>query len=115
MALSTSMAAGAGAGGAGLTLNPGMNFGANALAAPQAFSSFEPPPTAGPQADMGTGGRGAGGAYDLRSWEKEDLPEEDHHACLGMDVGTSSIKVRTWIRLSFVMCTSSQDDTGKEV
>ncbi|CAM9918385.1 unnamed protein product [Ascophyllum nodosum] len=98
MALSTSMAAGAGAGGAGLTLNPGMNFGANALAAPQAFSSFEPPPTAGPQADMGTGGRGAGGAYDLRSWEKEDLPEEDHHACLGMDVGTSSIKACLYLR-----------------
>lgn len=96
MALSTSMAAGAGPGGAAMTVNPGVSFGANAMAAPQTFSRYEPPPNSAPQqTDPGTGGsRGAGGAYDLRAWAKEDLPEEDDHACLGMDVGTSSIKVR---------------------
>ena len=96
MALSASMSAGVGAGGAAMTVNPGVSFGANAMAAPQTFSRYEPPPNSAPQQmDQGTGGsRGAGGAYDLRAWEKEDLPEEDDHACLGMDVGTSSIKVR---------------------
>lgn len=90
------MSAGVGAGGAAMTVNPGVSFGANAMAAPQTFSRYEPPPNSAPQQmDQGTGGsRGAGGAYDLRAWEKEDLPEEDGHACLGMDVGTSSIKVR---------------------
>lgn len=85
-----------GAGGAAMTVNPGVSFGANAMAAPQTFSRYEPPPNSTPQqTEQGTGGsRGAGGAYDLRAWEKDDLPEEDSHACLGMDVGTSSIKVR---------------------
>lgn len=93
MALSASTAGA----GAGMAMTPGMAFGGNAMAAPQAFSSFEPPPSAGPPpgaAGMGTGGgQGAGGAYDLRAWEKEDGPNEDLHACLGIDVGTSTIKV----------------------
>lgn len=96
MALSAG-AAGAGA-GAAMAMNPGMSFGGNAMAAPQTFSSFEPPPSAGPPpgaASMGTGGgQGAGGAYDLRAWENRGGPDEDLHACLGIDVGTSSIKVR---------------------
>lgn len=89
------MALSAGTAGA-VAMAPGMAFGGNAMAAPQAFSSFEPPPSAGPPpGGMGTGGgQGAGGAYDLRAWEKEDGPNEDLHACLGIDVGTSTIKVR---------------------
>lgn len=87
--------AGAGAGGAGLAMNPGMAFGTNAMAAPAAFSTFEPPPSAPPGAGAGAaaGRSGAGGAYDLRAWEKEEGPREDMDACLGVDIGTSSIKV----------------------
>lgn len=93
MALSTGMA-GAG-GGAAMAMNPGMALGGNAMAAPQVFSSFEPPPSAGPPpgADAAAPGR-VGGAYDLRSWEKQGEPDEDLHACLGVDVGSSSIKVK---------------------
>lgn len=98
MALSASMA-GAGAGGTAMTMNPGMAFGGNVMAAPATFSTFEPPPTA-PGAGAGAGAAGAGagrggggGAYDLRSWEKEEEPDESMFACLGIDVGTSSIKV----------------------
>lgn len=93
MALSASMA-GAG-GGTAMAMNPGMALGGNAMAAPQVFSSFEPPPTAGPPpgaADTGAGS-GAGGAFDLRAWEKKAELDEDLHACLGVDIGTSSIKV----------------------
>lgn len=81
--------------GTAMALNPGMSFSGNAMAAPQAFSSFEPPPNAGaPPGTAGTAtGGGASGAYDLRAWEKKDEPDEDWHACLGIDVGTSSIKV----------------------
>lgn len=92
MALSANMA-GAGAGNAMAMTPGGMGFGANAMAAPQAFSSFEPPPTAGPGPSNAGGPGGAGGAYDLRAWEKKDEPDEDMHACLGVDVGTSNIKV----------------------
>lgn len=93
MALSTGMA-GAG-GGAAMAMNPGMALGGNAVAAPQVFSSFEPPPSAGPPpgADAAAPGR-AGGAYDLRAWEKKGEPDEDLHACLGVDVGSSTIKVK---------------------
>lgn len=92
--------AGAGAGGAGMAMTAGVAFGGNAMAAPATFSTFEPPPT-GPGAGAGAGAAGAaagrgggGGAYDLRAWEKEEYLDEDVHACLGLDVGTLSIKVR---------------------
>ncbi|CAN0051001.1 unnamed protein product [Pylaiella littoralis] len=101
MALSGSMA-GAGAGGTAMTMNPGMAFGGNVMAAPATFSTFEPPPTA-PGAGAGAAGAGAGrggggGAYDLRSWEKEEEPDESVFACLGIDVGTSSIKACVYLK-----------------
>lgn len=86
--------AGAG-GGAAMAMNPGMALGGNAMAAPQVFSSFEPPPSAGPPPGAASAAPGgAGGAYDLRAWEKKGEPDEDLHACLGVDVGSSSIKVK---------------------
>ena len=60
---------------------------------PQVFSSFEPPAGPTPGAAAAAAG-GAGGAYDLRAWEKKGEPDEDLHACLGVDVGSSSIKVK---------------------
>lgn len=95
MALSANMAA-AGAGGTGIAVTGGMAFGGNAMATPQTFSSsFRPPPSGhgGPN-DSCCGGGGGGGAYDLRALEREEEPEEDLHACLGVDIGTSTIKVR---------------------
>lgn len=92
MALS---AGAAGAGGAGMVMAPGVAFGGNAMANPANFKPFEPPPTAscagGSCCPPGKGD--GGGAYDLRGWEKEEEPNEDMHACLGVDVGTSSVKV----------------------
>lgn len=113
----------AGAAGAGaMAINPGTAFGGNAMAAPQAFSSFEPPPSAGPQPGANTGsggGAGAGGAYDLRAWENKGGTYEDMHACLGIDVGTATIKARRcgYIRLdqklhvynSIILCFSPND------
>lgn len=96
MAMSTSMAGAGAAGGAGMAMSPGLAFGGNAMAAPATFSTFEPPPSApGAGASSAAAGRGggAGGAYDLRAWEKEQEVQEDMGACLGVDIGTSSIKV----------------------
>lgn len=93
MALST--AGMAGAGGGGMAINPTTAFGENAMMAPQAFPRFEPPPASAGAGDSGaTGGTGAGGAYDLKAWEKAEGPNEDMHACLGVDVSTSTIKVK---------------------
>lgn len=94
MALSANMA-GAGAGGAGMAMTGGMAFQGNAVGTPATFSSsFRPPPSGhGGPGDTCCGG-GGGGAYDLRALEREEEPQEDLHACLGVDVGTSSIKVR---------------------
>ncbi len=78
-----------------MAMAPGMAFGGNAMANPANFKPFEPPPTsscAGGSCCAPGKGDG-GGAYDLRGWEKEEGPDEDMHACLGVDVGTSSIKV----------------------
>ena len=86
--------AGAGAGGAGMAVTGGMAFGGNAMATPQTFSSsFRPPSGHGGPNDSCCGGGGGGGAYDLRALEREEDPDEDMHACLGVDVGTSTIKV----------------------
>lgn len=97
MALSANMA-GASAGGTAMTMNSGMAFGGSAMATPTTFSSsFSGAGGArhapGPGGDSCCGGGGGGGAYDLKSWEKQEEPDEDTHACLGVDVGTSSIKV----------------------
>eukprot|EP00903_Cladosiphon_okamuranus_P011185 g10554.t1 len=99
MALSANMA-GAGAGGAGVVVSGGMAFGGSAMATPQTFSSsFRPPPSGhgGPN-DSCCGGGGGGGAYDLRALEREEEPEEDLHACLGVDVGASSIKACLYLK-----------------
>eukprot|EP00752_Nemacystus_decipiens_P003644 g3358.t1 len=99
MALSANMA-GAGTGGAGMAMTGGMAFGGNAMATPQTFSSsFRPPPSGhgGPN-DSCCGGGGGGGAYDLRALEREEEPEEDMHACLGVDVGTSTIKACLYLK-----------------
>lgn len=89
--------AGAGAGSAGMAMTGGMAFGGNAMGTPATFSSgFQPPPSGhahGGPGDTCCGG-GGGGAYDLRALQKEEEPVEDMHACLGVDVGTSTIKVR---------------------
>lgn len=86
--------AGAGAGGAGMAMTGNMAFGGNAMATPQTFSSsFRPPSGHGGPNDTCCGGGGGGGAYDLRALEREEEPDEDTHACLGVDVGTSTIKV----------------------
>lgn len=93
MALSTGMAT---TGGAAVALNPGTALGGNALAAQQTFNSFGPPPSMGPTPDAteaSHGGGRAGGAYDMRSWEQGGDVYEDLLACLGVDVGTSTIKV----------------------
>lgn len=92
MAMSAGMA-GAGAGASMMSMQP---LGGHLHGPPQPFLRVDPPP-GGPQ-EAATGGAsagrpGAGGAYDLRSWEKDLGQEEDLHACLGVDVGTSNIKV----------------------
>lgn len=99
MALSANMA-GAGAGGAGMAMTGGMAFSGSAMATP---ATFRPPPSSGHGGPNDTccGGGGGGGAYDLRALEREEEPEEDLHACLGVDVGTSSIKVRLVCRQHF--------------
>lgn len=94
MALST--AGMAGAAGGGMTVNPGTAFGGNALATPQTFSGFEPPPGPGAApggSAAGGGGGGAGGAFDLKGWDRGQGEYEDMHACLGVDVSTCTIKV----------------------
>lgn len=82
-----------------MAINPGTAFGGNALATPQPFSSYQPPPSGPNPGAAGTGekGGGAGGAYDMHSWERKHEVYEDLGACLGVDVGTTTIKVRVYV------------------
>ncbi|CAN0215799.1 unnamed protein product [Ectocarpus sp. 6 AP-2014] len=102
MSLSTAGVAGGiapGGGGAGMAMGPGMAFGGTGMGTP---STFRPPPSA-PRGggDSCCGGGGGGGGYDLRAAaceaEEEEL-DEDTHTCLGVDVGTSSIKACLYLK-----------------
>lgn len=109
--------AGAGAGGAGMAMAPGMAFGGNAMATPATFTI---PPGGHGGAGHNHGGPGdsccgggGGGAYDLRALEREEEPTEDLHACLGVDVGTSSIKVGHPDSLVRSCCVSKRIDLAR--
>ncbi|CAN0196082.1 unnamed protein product, partial [Ectocarpus fasciculatus] len=103
MALSTAGVAGGvapgGGAGAGMAMGPSMAFGGTGMGTP---STFRPPPSAPRGGDSCCGGGGGGGGgYDLRAAACEPGEEEldeDTHACLGVDVGTSSIKACLYLK-----------------